>query len=190
MRLTVECGGRPFDVVIERRGDVYLVTVGDRRYTVDAVEPEPSTLSVLIAGRSYEIGFDPSTVPGVAPSQSRGERSDGEADSHGRAHYVVHLHGGTVRTSVLGAGAGGRGAGRAAGRRHAGAATLVSPMPGKVVRVLARVGDRVAERDGLVVVEAMKMENELRAPKAGTVREILVREGLSVEAGRALVVVE
>ena len=63
-------------------------------------------------------------------------------------------------------------------------------MPGRVVRVLVAPGDTVAARQGVVVVEAMKMENELRSPKAGTVKEVAVTPGTSVEAGRVLVVIE
>jgi biotin carboxyl carrier protein len=66
---------------------------------------------------------------------------------------------------------------------------VVAPMPGKVIKVLVRPGDTVVPRQGLVVVEAMKMENELTAQKAGTVTEVAVTEGSSVEAGRLLVVV-
>jgi biotin carboxyl carrier protein len=63
-------------------------------------------------------------------------------------------------------------------------------MPGKIVRLLVAVGDQVAARQGLVVVEAMKMENELRASRDGRVKEVHVVEGAAVEAGRLLVVVE
>jgi pyruvate carboxylase subunit B len=63
-------------------------------------------------------------------------------------------------------------------------------MPGKVVRVLVNAGDLVKTRQGLVVVEAMKMENELRAARDGRVREVFVVEGQSVEAGASLVVVD
>jgi biotin carboxyl carrier protein len=63
-------------------------------------------------------------------------------------------------------------------------------MPGKVVRVLVEPGDEVAGRQPLVVVEAMKMENELSSPRPGRVKEVAVRPGQSVEAGRLLVVVE
>ena len=63
-------------------------------------------------------------------------------------------------------------------------------MPGRVVRVLLAVGDEVASRQGVVVVEAMKMENELRATKGGRVKEVSVTPGTSVEAGRVLVVIE
>jgi biotin carboxyl carrier protein len=74
--------------------------------------------------------------------------------------------------------------------RAGGPQRIVAPMPGKIVRVLVARGDEVAPRQGLVVVEAMKMENELRAPRAGCVQEVAVTEGQSVEAGALLVVVE
>jgi biotin carboxyl carrier protein len=63
-------------------------------------------------------------------------------------------------------------------------------MPGRVVRVLVQAGDEVTARQGVVVVEAMKMENELRSPKAGRVKEVAVAAGTSVEAGRTLLVIE
>jgi biotin carboxyl carrier protein len=63
-------------------------------------------------------------------------------------------------------------------------------MPGKVVKVLVKVGDEVKEGQGLVVVEAMKMENELKSPKAGKVVEVLAKEGATVENNAKLVVVE
>jgi biotin carboxyl carrier protein len=83
-----------------------------------------------------------------------------------------------------------------ASRSHAAAggdarsANVAAPMPGRVVKVLVKPGDAVAARQPLVIVEAMKMENELRAPRAGTVAEVRVREGQSVEANAVLVVLE
>ena len=62
-------------------------------------------------------------------------------------------------------------------------------MPGRVVRVLVAAGADVAAGQGLVVVEAMKMENELRAPRAGRVAEVAVREGEAVDAGALLAVI-
>jgi len=64
-----------------------------------------------------------------------------------------------------------------------------APMPGKIVRVMVKVGDKVEEGQGLVVVEAMKMENELKSPKAGTVTELSAQEGAAVESGAKLLVV-
>jgi biotin carboxyl carrier protein len=63
-------------------------------------------------------------------------------------------------------------------------------MPGKIVKVLVKTGDTVAARQGVVVVEAMKMENELRAPRAGIVAQVNVTEGASVEAGAILIVID
>ena len=79
---------------------------------------------------------------------------------------------------------------RARGVAVAGPAAVRSPMPGRVVKILVRAGERIAAGHAVVVVEAMKMENELRAPRAGTIREIRCAEGAAVEAGQDLIVVE
>ena len=67
---------------------------------------------------------------------------------------------------------------------------ICAPMPGKIVKVLVKAGDEVQEGQGLVVVEAMKMENELKSPKAGKVVELTAKEGTTVENNAKLVVVE
>jgi biotin carboxyl carrier protein len=66
-------------------------------------------------------------------------------------------------------------------------ATLRAPIPGRVVKVLVKAGDAVKAGQTLVVLEAMKMENELRAPRAGSVTEVRAAEGTAVEAGQELV---
>lgn len=72
----------------------------------------------------------------------------------------------------------------------AGPAPIIAPMPGMIVRVSAQVGDQVELGQGLVVMEAMKMENELRATAAGTVRAVLVAVGTAVEKGAVLLELE
>ena len=67
---------------------------------------------------------------------------------------------------------------------------VTAPMPGRIIRVLVKPGDEVAVRQGLVVIEAMKMENELTAVRAGRVTEVAVTAGSSVETGRLLVVID
>jgi len=67
---------------------------------------------------------------------------------------------------------------------------LAAPMPGKVVRLLLRQGSAVDAGGGVVVVEAMKMQNEVKSPKKGTVQKILVTEGAAVNAGDVLAIVE
>ena len=71
-----------------------------------------------------------------------------------------------------------------------GPAPIIAPMPGLIVRVNVRVGDRVEAGHGIVVMEAMKMENELRATAAGTVRSVEVSPGTAVEKGALLVALE
>jgi biotin carboxyl carrier protein len=67
---------------------------------------------------------------------------------------------------------------------------IVAPMPGKVVRILAQPGTAVEHGQGVIVIEAMKMQNELKSPKKGIVRKLTVREGAAVEAGQTLAEVE
>jgi biotin carboxyl carrier protein len=76
-----------------------------------------------------------------------------------------------------------------AGASH-GRQNIVAPMPGKVVRILVSVGDAIEKGQGLIVVEAMKMQNEMKSPKAGTVVEIKTKDGATVAAGEILVVIE
>ena len=178
----VDVGGRRRAVEVVRVGDTYLVSIDGRDHEVD-VKEIGGTLSLLIGTRSYEIS--------VAPAAE--------------GALVVHVDGVPVEVTVtpstpLGAGpstpaaAGGvrPSARRTASGTPAGAGPqqVKAPMPGKIVKLLVRPGDRVEPRQGLVVVEAMKMENELRAKAAGTVAEVRVVEGASVEAGAILVILE
>jgi biotin carboxyl carrier protein len=122
--------------------------------------------SMLADGSSYEVAI--------------------ESRRHDR--YIVHVDGQVVRVSVRvpGRGRSGPGADKAG---TTGPVAVVAPMPGRVVKVLVAPGEAVLPRQGLVVVEAMKMENELRAPRAGTVAEVRAREGAPVEANVVLVVI-
>jgi biotin carboxyl carrier protein len=81
-------------------------------------------------------------------------------------------------------------AGRAAAPPKAAASSVQSPMPGKVVKLLVAVGDEVKSGQGVVVVEAMKMENELKSPRDGKIKAVAVKEGQPVEAGQSLVTFE
>jgi biotin carboxyl carrier protein len=77
-----------------------------------------------------------------------------------------------------------------ASARPAGPVALRAPMPGRVVKILARAGESVRAGGGVVVVEAMKMENEIRAPRDATVKELRVAEGAAVEAGQELALLD
>jgi biotin carboxyl carrier protein len=81
-----------------------------------------------------------------------------------------------------------RGRGRTADEH--GPKKLTAPMPGKVVRILVAQGDEVEAGAGILVVEAMKMQNEVKSPKKGIIQKIQVKEGASVNAGDVLAIVE
>lgn len=171
MTFEVDLNGRTRAVSIERvaASGHFRVTVDGRAHMVDAVRIGEFGLSLLVDGAaaiSREIS--------VAPAGGRGD-------------LLITIDGRTIPSSVNA-----RRTRRAAdaGVHAHGEQTVVAPMPGRVVRVLVAPGDEVAARQGVVVVEAMKMENELRSPKAGRIKDVAVTPGMSVEAGRVLVVVE
>ena len=151
------------EIEIEREDGLYAVTVDGVRHVVDAQKLESDFYSLILEGKSYEVS--------VAP--------DGDT-------YLVR-HGG-FETSVQVADPA-RTARQRLGMAE-GPQRVASVMPGKVVRVLVKVGDAVTEGQGLVVVEAMKMENEIEAPKDGTIAAVEVEPGQAVESGEVLVVVE
>jgi biotin carboxyl carrier protein len=155
-------GGRTFRVEVRLKDGRYAVRLDERALEVDCEESPDGFMSLLIDGRSHEAAL---------------ERRPGG--------YAVGLRGGTAIVDLATPSA--AGAPRA---RASVAARLTAPMPGRVVRVLVTPGQTVAPAEGLVVMEAMKMENELRSPRAGRVSEVHVREGQAVETGALLVVVE
>ena len=134
------------------------------------------------AGRSTTVG--PSSITDDGTAWAGGD--DGDRDG-GAGVGTVPV--GTVGEATIDGRRSRRGRGDASGRSQ-GAQSIVAPMPGRVVRILVGPGDEVAVRQAVVVVEAMKMENELRSPKAGRVKDVSVVVGASVEAGRVLIVVE
>jgi len=141
-------------------GELECVVDG-RTLLVNVQSIKPGVLSLLVGGRQYRCILDGASV------LVDGQRSAFEvADPR------------SLRTR-LGAGA-----------DQEGARSVKAPMPGRVVRVLVKVGDEVDAQQGLVVIEAMKMQNELKAPKAGKVIRVAVAEGDAVQAGGLLVVVE
>lgn len=101
--------------------------------------------------------------------------------------YVVSLRGRSTRIRIEDPRAW---SSSTAGKSSSGTARIATPMPGKVVRVLVAVGDSIGAGQGVVVVEAMKMQNELKSPIAGKVKSVSVAEGATVNGNQVLVVVE
>jgi biotin carboxyl carrier protein len=121
------------------------------------------------------------------PTARHGDSYEFAIERKARGRHVVRVDGQVVPVTLLVPGRGRSGS--ATARANAvGPIEIVSPMPGRIVKVLVKAGDAVVARQGLAVVEAMKMENELRAPRDGTVAEVRVREGAPVEANVVLVV--
>ncbi len=160
-------GKREATVEVTQRGPgLYEVRVGDRVRVVDAYRHDYGTLSLLVDERSWSATLD-----------ARGARVHVRVlDS---VFPIEILDEKRLRMRRA-----------AAGFSVEGRRVLTAPMPGKVAKVLARPGDAVQEGQPVVVVEAMKMENEIRSPKAGKVVELHVQEGQAVEAGAKLCAVE
>jgi biotin carboxyl carrier protein len=175
MIFEIAVGDRVRAVSVVRKGTMLHVTLDGRTHLVDARRVSDSALSMLI-----QNGHDTRAVRSVDAAFAA--RLEGEFDVHilGLAIPVEIRHGGSF----------GRQKKEGPGGSGAGPQRVTAPMPGKIVRVLVKPGDLVTAKQGLVVVEAMKMENELRAARDGRVREVPAAEGQSVEAGAVLLVVE
>jgi biotin carboxyl carrier protein len=165
LKFLAEMAGETIPVEVTGEGGLYRVVVGDTTSDVDARQVAEGIWSILIAGASHIV--DVSEEGGVSLVEVDGERYSIRVEEETR--YIIRTRGGK-------AGASGQ--------------VLKAPMPGKVVLVEVEVGQVVAPGDGLLVLEAMKMENEFRAAAAGTVVEIRVEAGQAVNLGDVLVVIE
>jgi len=144
-------------------------TEGSWRFRLDGLEIsadveqiDPETLSILVGGKSFEVRRE----------------ADGKIFLHGRRYDVSVDDPRSWR---------GR---KRAGTGNEGPHKLTASMPGRIVRVLASEGDKISAGQGIAVVEAMKMQNEIKSPKQGTLKKLLARAGMNVHAGEVLAVVE
>lgn len=180
MNVDIELNGRRRAVDVRRDGDRWLVTV-DGRTRVVTVSEIDGRWSLLAGPPDADAAGDGA---GRSHSTWRSYEVSFEADG---AESVVHVDGEPVRLTVIDARAGGWRRAHDAAVGGDGPQSIVAPMPGRIVKVLVKPGDAVAARQGVIVVEAMKMENELRTPRAGIVADVRVTEGMSVEANAVLV---
>jgi biotin carboxyl carrier protein len=149
-------------VELERDGSTWRISLDGEIVDADAVEIAPDIFSILLNGKSYEIRVTPTPTGALTLQTGRHEFIAEVADPRawrGRRHGAIEAEG---RQQVL------------------------APMPGKIVRVLVQAGEKVEAGQGLLVVEAMKMQNEIRSPKSGSVERLLVKEGQPVNAGEVL----
>lgn len=162
MDLVVKYRDRDVKVRVDRDAHLYRVEIDGRLYEVDAVSTDGSVSSLLVGGRQN-----------VVSARRRGGgrytvRHSGREDELELLDPLTHL---AKKTHAL-----------AAGSSH----RVDAYMPGRVVQVLVEEGEEVEAGQGLVVLEAMKMENEIQAEHAGTVERILVEPGQAVEGGDPL----
>ena len=154
---------KPRQVELTRVGERFECRIDGRTIDADVAEISTGIYSILIGGRSLEV----------------------HVEAHGQALRITSGASEFV-ASVIDPRRYRKGAGSilAEGRQQ-----VTAPMPGKVIRVLVKAGEAVKAGQGIVVVEAMKMQNEVKSPKAGTIEKLLVVEGQPVNAGDALAVV-
>ena len=161
--------GKNYRLKLERADGRWLCRLDGRAIEVDAVLARPDVLSLRISNRPYEIKSDRVASGGVTN------------DWHlwvGSAHFAAEVRDPRSLRSRI----------RAVDDH--GPRKVTAPMPGKVVRVLVREKSEVEAGSGLVVVEAMKMQNEIKSPKKGTIQKLLVTEGAAVNAGDVLAIVD
>jgi biotin carboxyl carrier protein len=169
MKFEVQIGGRSGKrkrvVELERSTNGWRATLDGQPLETDAVEIAPHIFSILLHGESHEIRIftqpDGTLKLQAGLEEFIAEVIDPRAWS-GRRHGTLE----------------------AEGRQQ-----ISAPMPGKVVRVLVNAGEKVETGQGLFVVEAMKMQNEIRSPKTGTVERLNAKEGQPVNAGDVLCII-
>jgi biotin carboxyl carrier protein len=158
----ISIDGKVYRVELNRAENAWICRVGGREFSVDAEPIDSETLSLLVEGESYEVRRASEDRIFV---RERGYQVSVEDPRSWR---------GRKRSGVAGEGP----------------QKLTASMPGKIVRVLAAEGDQIIAGQGIAVVEAMKMQNEVKSPKAGTLKKLLAKPGMNVNAGEVLAIVE
>lgn len=156
---------KTYRVELVQTGEQWSCKLDGREFPLDLVSTQQGVFSLLINGKSYEVKQETvGTETNIAVGHERFAATVRDPRSF-RAR-------------------------RRAGASEQGVKKITAPMPGKVVRILAPVGSQLEAGQSVIVIEAMKMQNELKAPKNGTVKKMNVAEGAAVEAGQVLAEVE
>ncbi|HLO89712.1 MAG: biotin/lipoyl-containing protein [Chloroflexota bacterium] len=152
---------------LSRDGNIITMMVDDEIYEIDALRVADGIYSLLYKGRSYNIEM-------IADNTAR--------------HYTVNSWYNTYKVEVIDAQT------RYKMSREKGAHTdegnmIISPMPGKVVKLLCQEGDEVETGQTLIIISAMKMESEFKAKVSGTIKQITVKEGDTIDANKILITI-
>ena len=167
MKLFAEHNGEKHEIEVRTDGAKIFGRVGEREYELEAREVEPNTYLFNFGGKIFECYVAPKNQAGSTRVRQGTKSFDLKLSDPKRL----------------------RGAANADANAD-GAANIVTMMPGKIVRVVVEVGAAVAAGDSIIVVEAMKMQNEMKAPKDGSVKEIRFAVGATVNAGDVLAIIE
>jgi biotin carboxyl carrier protein len=162
VKYEVQIAGKPCTVELERGAARWSISLDGSPAAADVVELSPGVYSILLDGLSYEVRVSPEPEGTLRILSGLEEFTAEVVDPRSwrsRRHGAVE----------------------AEGRQP-----VVAPMPGKVVRVLRKAGEKVEAGEGILVVEAMKMQNEIRSPKSGVVERMAVEEGQAVNSGEIL----
>ena len=168
MKLQAQIGDISHQVEIKRSEGRVFAKIDDRDYELEVSQPEPNVFLFKENGKIHEFFVAAGASPDE-PVTVSGRRGDVEV----KLIDPKRLRGGSAASGAAD-----------------GTVEIKTMMPGKVVRIIAKPGDQVGKGEAVVVVEAMKMQNDLKSPKHGTVKEIRVDEGSTVAAGDILAVIE
>jgi biotin carboxyl carrier protein len=168
VKLKALIGDREEDLLLKVEDGQVSAEIGDRVYKLEVRETEPGCYLFFLDTNVYECRI----------TERAKSREIFEVSVRGRNHEVTIVDPKRLRS------------GQNSDRHHHGVAEILAPMPGKVVKVQIEAGASVEKGDGIVVVEAMKMQNEMKSPHAGVVVSISVKPGDTVNAGDVLAVVE
>jgi len=170
MKLRAQLSGIDRGVTLDLSSDTVAAEVDGRHYRVAVRELARGEYLLISGANVYKCRVEQERDPAAGESFAIVLR--------GRNYDVAIIDPKRLRS------------GQSSAAHHTGAAEIVSPMPGKIVRVLVKAGANVEAGAGVIVVEAMKMQNEMKAPKAGVVVSINAAEGATVSAGDVLAVIE
>lgn len=168
MKLRTELNGQQCELTLELRGSTVTADICGRKYQLEVRKFDEQAMLLFESNRVFEFRINP----------HQASHNVFDVTIRGNNHLVTVIDPRRLRTD------------EDADRHHHGPAEITAPMPGKVVRVLVEAGEEVEVGAGLVVVEAMKMQNEMKSPRAGAVVSIKVAAGDTVEAGTLLAVIE
>lgn len=173
MHYEVNIGGKSYRFDLERDNGLqnhWRCLLNGREMALDVIQVTENLLSIVIGGRSFEVRRE-------AAKHENGTDEE-QVFVRGKLYQIAIRDARSLRSR------------RRSAAADAGPLRLRASMPGKVVRVLANKGDSIQAGNGILVIEAMKMQNEVRSPKDGTVKELHAHEGMNVNAGDVLAVLE